>query len=77
LFPRRFLDASDCHLDSMSAMMTTCVGGNTFSHAHTFQISADDNVLLGMDCLRCISNFANGQDLRSFTWKAFRWMCVP
>jgi hypothetical protein len=29
----------------MSVMMTTCVAGHRFSHAHTFQISADVNVL--------------------------------
>jgi hypothetical protein len=45
LFPCQFLDANDCHLDFMSAMTTTCIGGEIFSRVHTFRISADCKVL--------------------------------
>jgi len=44
-FPRQFLDANDRHLDFMSAMTTTCVGGEIFSCVHMFRISADCKVL--------------------------------
>jgi hypothetical protein len=36
LFPRQFLDANDRHLDFMSAMTTTCAGGEISSRIHMF-----------------------------------------
>jgi hypothetical protein len=36
LFPHQFLDANDCHLDFMSAMTTTCAGGEISSRIHMF-----------------------------------------
>jgi hypothetical protein len=51
------LDVNDHHLDFMSAMTTTCVGGEIFSHVHTFRISADCEVLLGMDWFEVYKKF--------------------
>jgi hypothetical protein len=54
LFPHQFLDANDCHLDFMSAMTTTCIGGEIFSRIYMFQISADCKVLPQEQMLKMI-----------------------
>jgi hypothetical protein len=51
------LDTSNRHLDCVSIMMTACVDGRPFSRLHTFQLSEDDRVLLGLDWFEAYKQF--------------------